>query len=130
MQVPEIAEKSSKNAFAKKYYKLPSGKILQIQGYEKFALDELVTIYQEYDIINGMTNVPEIWYNDEESKKHRHYVDFFIPSKHLCIEVKSTWTAEKKKDNIFLKQKAGKLLGYKYEIWVYDCKGVKVECHV
>ena len=130
MHVPEIADKCSKSAFTKKDYTLPSGKILQIQGYEHFALDECVTIYQEDDIINGMPNVPEIWYNDEDGKKHRHYVDLFIPSKLLCIEVKSTWTAEKKKDNIFLKQKAGKALGYQYEIWVYDGKGNKVECHV
>jgi hypothetical protein len=130
MQVPEIAEKNSKNSFMKKDYILPSGKIIQIQGYEHFALDEIVTIFQEDDIINGMSNVPKIWYNDEKGKKHRHYVDFFIPSKQLCIEVKSTWTAEKKKDNIFLKQNAGKLLGYHYEIWVYDSKGNKVECHI
>ena len=38
-------------------------------------------------------------------------------------------TREKKKDNIFLKQNAGKELGYQYEIWVYDGKGKKVECH-
>jgi len=129
MHISEIAEKCLKSGYTRKDYTLTSGKILQIQGYEHFALDEIVTIYQEDDIINGMSNVPEIWYNDEEGKKHRHYVDIFIPSKHLCIEVKSTWTAEKKKDNIFLKQNAGKLLGYHYEIWVYDNKGNKVECH-
>lgn len=56
--------------------------------------------------------------------------EIFIRSKQICIEVKSTWTAEKGKDNIFLKQNAGKGLGYKYEIWVYDGKGNKVECHV
>ena len=54
-------------------------------------------------------------------------MDIFIPSKNKCIEVKSTWTAEKKKDNIFLKQSAGKELGYNYEIWVYDSKGVRRE---
>ena len=129
MHVPEIAEKCSKSAFTKKEYTLPSGNILQIQGYEKFALDELIKLYNEDDIINGMLNVPTIWYYDESGQKHRHYVDFFIPSKQLCIEVKSTWTAEKKQDNIFLKQNAGKTLGYQYEIWIYDSKGNKVECH-
>ena len=129
MHVPEIADKCSKSAFTKKEYTLPSGNILQIQGYEHFALDELINLYHEDDIINGMLNVPEIWYCDENNKKHRHYVDFFIPSKQLCIEVKSTWTAEKKQDNIFLKQTAGKTLGYQYEIWIYDSKGNKVECH-
>ena len=41
--------------------------------------------------------------------------------------MKSTWTAEKKKDNIILKQLAAKELGYKYEIWIYNKKGGKVE---
>ena len=43
--------------------------------------------------------------------------------------MKSTWTAEKKKDNIFLKLNAGKELGYNYEIWVYNNKGEKVNCY-
>jgi hypothetical protein len=55
-------------------------------------------------------------------KKHRHYVDIFIKSLNKCIEVKSTWTSEKKNDNIFLKQKSAKEMGYAYEIWVYDGK--------
>ena len=50
-------------------------------------------------------------------------MDFFLPSKNKCIEVKSTWTTEKKKDCIFLKQDAAKKLGYNYEILVYDRKG-------
>jgi len=130
-QNPEIMEKCSKSAFKPKNYTLPSGKIIKIQGYENYALDELLLKDKvlEEDIINGCSSVPEIWYYDEEGKKHRHYVDVFIPSQNRMIEVKSTWTAEKKKDCIFLKQNAGKLLGYNYEIWVYDKKGKKVECY-
>ena len=45
------------------------------------------------------------------------------------IEVKSTWTAEKKKDCIFLKQNASKEQGYLYEIWVYNGKGEKINCY-
>ena len=79
----------------------------------------------ESDIITGCHNVPTIWYNDETGKKHRYYVDIFIPSQNRCIEVKSPWTEQINKDNIFLKQQAGKELGYNYEIWVYDGKGVR-----
>ena len=71
--------------------------------------------------------MPIIWYNDETGKKHRHYVDIYIPSQNRCIEIKSIWTAKKNKHNIFLKLNAAKELGYKYEIWVYDNKGIKVE---
>jgi len=130
-QNKEVMEKCSKNAYKRKEYKFPSGKIEMIQGFENYALDEILqnTELNESNVIVGSSNVPEIWYEDSDGKKHRHYVDIFIPSQNKMIEVKSTWTAEKKKDNIFLKQEAGKKNGYLYEIWVYNSKGEKVECH-
>lgn len=130
-QNPEIAEKTSKNILKRKLHIMPSGNQITCQGYEPFALDKLVKEENilENDIVTGCKNVPTIWYNDEEGKKHRHYVDIFIPSQNKCIEVKSTWTAKKKKDNIFLKQNAGKELGYLYEIWIYNNKGEIVERH-
>lgn len=110
----------------------PSNKIIEIQGYENFALDELIINEKidESDIITGIKNVPIIWYfDDKNNTKHRHYVDIFIPSQKRCIEVKSTWTAKKNEHNIFLKQKAAKELGYKYEIWVYNNKKEKINCY-
>ena len=129
MQRPEIMEKQIKNSYYLKEYSLPSGKIIKIQGYEHFALDELLkkdNILQE-DVITGSINVPTIWYNDSNNKKHRHFVDIFIPTQNKCIEVKSTWTFKTQKDIIFLKQHSAKQLGYLYEIWVYDNKGNKVD---
>lgn len=128
-QVPEIAEKASLNSYRKKTYIFPSGKEISCQGYEPLALDKLIkqdNILEE-DIVTGCKNVPTIWYNDTQNKKHRHYVDIFIPSQNRCVEVKSTWTAEKKKDNIFFKQEAAKQLGYNYEIWIYNAKKELVE---
>jgi hypothetical protein len=127
-QNAEVAEKMSKASYSRKDYILPSGKIIHVQGYEHYALDELVKVFNEEEIITGSGSVPEIWYDDDEGNKHRHFVDIFISSQNKCIEVKSSWTAEKKNDNIFKKQKAGKRLGYNYEIWIYNSKGVKVEC--
>ena len=130
-QNKEIMEKCSKNAYKLKDYTLPSGNVIKFQGYENYALDELLQDgVLEEDIINGCSNVPEIWYEDENNKKHRHYVDIFIQSQNRMIEIKSTWTAEKKKDNIFLKQEACKKAGYLYEIWVYNGKGEKVEYYI
>jgi hypothetical protein len=129
-QVPEILEKASKNSYRKKTYIFPSGKEISCQGYEPFALDKLVKEenVSEEDIVTGCKNVPTIWYDDEENKKHRHYVDIFIPNQNRCIEVKSTWTIRKEKqDNIYLKQEAAKQLGYNYEIWVYNAKKELVE---
>jgi hypothetical protein len=129
-QNPEIMEKQSKNAYKLKDYILPSGNTIKIQGYENYALDELLqnNIVEE-NIVMGCKNVPEIWYNDYNGSSHRYYVDIFIPTQNRCIEVKSTWTAEKKKDCIFLKQQAVTDAGYECEIWVYNGKGEKVECY-
>jgi hypothetical protein len=123
MQYPEFSEKASKNSYLIKEYVLPSGKIIKVQGYEPFALKDIINIEKinENDIITGCKNVPTVWYNDLQGNKHRHYVDIFIPSQNRCIEVKSNWTVQLK--NVFLKQTAAKELGYNYEIWVYDNKG-------
>jgi hypothetical protein len=115
-------ENSSKKAYNLKKFITPSGKEIMCQGYEPFALEYLlycINIEEEY-IITNRKEVPDIWYKDLDGKKHRHYVDIFIPTENLCIEVKSTWTFKKKQDNIFLKQNAAKELGYNYEIWIYD----------
>ena len=129
MQIPEHAENVSKACYLIKDYILPSGNIIKYQGYEHFALDELLKTISEEDILNSKIDVPDIWYNDLHGKKRKHYVDIFIPSQNRCIEVKSTWTIEKIKENIFLKQQAAKELGYNYEIWVYNAKGEKVNCY-
>ena len=131
IQNPDILEYCQSKSFKRKTYIMPSKNVITYQGYENFALDELLFEEQldETDIITGCKNVPEIWYYDENNKKHRHYVDIFIPSQNKCIEVKSIWTLEKKQDCIILKQEAGKDLGYNYEIWVYNAKGEKVECY-
>ncbi len=131
-QCSEIMDKIIKNSYKLKEYNLSSGKIIKCQGYEPLALDELLQkeLINEDDIVTGAKNVPKIWYTDEQNIKHRHYVDIFIPSQNRCIEVKSTWTINIKKDNIFLKQQAGKDLGYKYEIWVYNAKGERVETYL
>jgi hypothetical protein len=126
-QNQEIYEKQNKNSYYLKNYNLPSGKQIKIQGYENFALDNLLKILDENEIITGSKNVPEIWYNDINGKKRRHFVDIFIPSQNKCIEIKSTWTFKKQKDIIFLKKQAAKDLNYLYEIWIYDNKGNKVD---
>jgi hypothetical protein len=128
-QNPDVSEKSSKTAYSLKKYKFISGNEIDCQGYEPFALDELVKTIEEQDIITNRKEVPEIWYTDIYGTSRRHFVDIFIPSQNKCIEVKSTWTASKKEDNIFIKQDAAKQLGYTYEIWIYDKKGNKIKSY-
>lgn len=124
MKKPEYLDEMLKKTFKFKNYTLPSGKIIRIQGYEHFALDELIinNKINELDIITGITNVPLITYIHNNIERN-HHGDIFIPKENKIIEVKSTWTF--KKPDVLLKQQAGKELGYKYEIWVYDKKGNK-----
>ena len=98
-QNKEVAETMSKNAYNKKQYVLPCGKVIFIQGYENFMLDYLLKIetIDEDDIFTKRNDVPEIWYNDKVGKRRRHYVDFYIKSQNRCIEVKSTFTNQEKK---------------------------------
>ena len=121
-QNAEVMDKTSKNAYKVKEYVFPSGTTVKTQGYEFLALNYLLNTEHipEEDIVVGAKCVPKIWYTDLLQKRHRHYVDIFIPSQNRCIEIKSTWTAEKKEDSIFLKQNAGKEMGFAYEIWVYN----------
>jgi hypothetical protein len=121
-----VADTMLKNAYNKKQYKLPSGNTILYQGYENFALDELLFVekIKEKDIVTCRKDVPEIWYTDKNNKKRRHYVDFYITSQNRCIEVKSTWTNQEK-NNVLEKQKAAQALGFTYEIWIYDKNGDK-----
>jgi hypothetical protein len=123
MQNPEIAERSAHRAYCAKDYKMPSGTIIKVQGFEPYALNYLLETYAETDIVTGCKNVPIISYTTDDGKKHVHYVDIWIPSQNLMIEVKSTWTISKNFDKVLLKKQAALDAGYKYEIWVYDKKG-------
>lgn len=127
-QNAQVADTMLKSSYNKNPYKMPSGKIIEYQGYEHFAFDELLIQEKinEDDIITDRKCVPEIWYYDETNKKHRHYVDIYIKSQNRCIEVKSTWTNTQKKNNVLAKQKAAQDLGFKYEIWIYDNNGNKI----
>ena len=124
-QCQEIMEKTQKNARKYKEYNMPSGTIRKVQGYEPFALDEIVKIYQEDDIITDRKDIPRITYVINDKKRY-YFPDIFIKSINTIIEVKSTWTYKSKVDNIQEKESATKMAGYNYEIWVYDRKGNKI----
>ena len=122
-QNPDIFENVSKTSYKYKNYVFPNGITIKVQGYEPKALDELIHEgYNSSDIVTERSKVPTIWYNDERFKKHRYYVDIYIPKINKMIEVKSTWTYKKKKDNINLKANECIKHGYIYEIWIYDDK--------
>jgi hypothetical protein len=127
-QNAKISENMFNSAYCIKQYIFPSGKIINYQGYENFAFDELINIENilEEDILTNRIDVPEIWYTDKSNKLRRHFVDIYIKSQNRCIEVKSTWTNQEK-NNVLEKQLAAINLGYKYDIWIFDKNGNKLQ---
>jgi len=124
MQNQEFQEKIQKNAKKYKEYKFPSGIIRKVQGYEPYALDDLIKTYTEDQIKSDRKDVPRISYKVDEKQKY-YFPDIFIPHENKIIEVKSTWTYKSKEDNIKAKAEACKAQSYIYEIWIYNAKGVK-----
>ena len=111
------------NFFKFKEYIFPCGTKIFIQGYEPYALDELVSEgYGSLDILTCRSEVPDIWYFSGDNKKHRYFVDIYLPEINKMIEVKSVYTFNKYKENVLLKAKECINQGYNYEIWVYDNK--------
>lgn len=119
-----IQEKISKNSLKFKKYKMPSGNIRNVQGYEPFALDELVKIYNEEEIITDRKLIPRIEYEINNIKKY-YFPDIYIPKDNLIIEVKSPWTYYKDKDINMLKFQACIKNNYKFEFWIYNKKKEK-----
>ena len=97
---------------------------MRYQGHENFGLDELLfnQHIDEDDITTSRTEVPEIWYNNKQGKRCRHYVDIFIKSQNRCVEIKSVWT-HKLNNNVYEKQAAAIEQGYLYDVWIYTRDG-------
>ena len=117
MQVAKIIEKAIKKSKSYKKYIMPSGRIINLQGYEDLVVDYLLKIgIHEYDIIVEKDKIPEIWYTDIDEKSRRYYPDIFIKNKNILIEVKSKFLFDKDKDTILLKQAACNNFNFKLVI--------------
>ena len=124
-QCPKVQNKIMKSGLTKKEYIFPSGKRVLIQGYENLALDYLLTIYEETDIIVGdATLIPVIKYLDDQGNNRVYFPDIYIPKEKFLMEVKSTYTYEKDKIKNTLKKEACEKLGYKFEFYIGE-PGVK-----
>jgi hypothetical protein len=124
-QSPDVMERTQKNAKKYKPFKMPSGEIRKVQGYEPYALKDLLKTYTEHQIATDRKDVPNIEY-EVDGKKRRYFPDIYIAHEKKIVEVKSTWTYKCKTDNIQLKKRATEEAGYVYEIWCYDAKGVRI----
>lgn len=111
-----------------KDYKFPSGKICKLQGYEPQALNFLLTIYGEDDIVVGRNEMLRIALAGSFEYIHgnttrSYYPDIYIKSKNLFIEVKSTFTFDMHQNTVFLKQQAVKDKGYDHQILIFHPNG-------
>ena len=96
MKNEEFYENYFNNSYRKfkfKKYELPSGKIVNLLGYESQILDYLLTKFDENDIIIGYESYKIVKSNYLDNGKLKRYIpDFYIKSKNLVIEVKSDYT--------------------------------------
>lgn len=124
MKNAEIFEKVVKNSYKKKFYTLPSGKIIQYQGYENVALDNLLITLKEDDITNDVKLMPKIIYKFND-KQHRYYPDIYIASQKRIIEVKSNYTYNKQLDQNICKKLQAISDGYQFEFWICNKKAIE-----
>jgi hypothetical protein len=118
--INKIIEKLCKqNNYKYKKYIFPSGKIVNYQGYENLALDELIKIHCENDIENNRKNIPTIKYI-MRNVVYNYYPDIYIKSQNLIIEVKSDYTYKTQIIRNILKSFAVKKSGFNFEFWIYD----------
>lgn len=104
------------SATKKKEYTFPSGRIINIQGYEPDALDVLIYNYKynEYDIEHEPFGIEYTF----EGKSKMYYPDFYIRSKNLIIEVKSTYTFNKDMIKNIAKEDSCIEQGYNFEFLI------------
>ena len=124
LQNAEVAEKANKNAYKSKPFTFPCGNIIQVQGYEPFALELLVQQGKKFvDITTDRREVPDIRYKTEDNKKHRYFCDILLHNENKIIEVKSFWTFKQAEETtIPLKAQACIDAGFEFEIWIFDEK--------
>jgi hypothetical protein len=121
----EIQIKIQKESKKFKTFTFPSGIIRNVQGYEPYALRDLLKSYNEDEIVTDRKNVPRVLYI-KDNIPHYYFPDIFIPKDNKIIEVKSLWTYKNVPYNIDLKQEACKNIGFMYEIWCYNKNGDRI----
>jgi hypothetical protein len=126
---PIIFEKQQKSSFYRKDFFLPSGRKVQLQGFEPMCLEELLKSYEEEEILCStkeiFTLLGPIDYVDINGKTRRYFPDFYIPKENKIIEVKSSRTYSVHEMLNEAKRKECEVRGFLFEFWVYGSEGLK-----
>jgi hypothetical protein len=123
IQDATIFDKASSSTYKSKEYVLPSGKIINVQGYENYAIDKLLEKYNENNIITGKAEITDHigkikYYHN--LKNRIYYPDIYLKNKNLVIEVKSQYTYELDLQLNLAKRDAVILTGIGFEFWIFD----------
>ena len=113
-----------------KEYKLPSGKVVKVQGYENFALDILLKKYNEDEISITYADI-----KDEigtinyllESQSKIYLPDIYIKTDNKIIEVKSKYTYLIEESKNIVKKETCISMGIDFEFWIIDKKGKLID---
>jgi hypothetical protein len=107
--------------FKTKEYIFPSGRTVQVQGFEPKALDRLLALgVPEMNIVVGI-EVPTVIYTVDE-KSHTYYPDILVRGLGL-VEVKSEYTFNKMLGINTRKHRAAIAQGHHHELWIYSDDG-------
>lgn len=113
-----------------KEYKLPSGKVVKVQGYENFALDILLKKYNEDEISITYADIKEeigtINYLLESQSKI-YLPDIYIKTDNKIIEVKSKYTYLIEESKNIVKKETCISMGIDFEFWIIDKKGKLID---
>jgi predicted AAA+ superfamily ATPase len=114
-----IREKWMKSCKNYKFYSLPSGRQVKIQGFENLALDILLKRYSEDQIVLTKEHIPTFKYQ-RDGINHTYFPDVYIPHENLIIEVKSKYTFNLHKEVNILKMNSVKASGYLFKFMMFD----------
>lgn len=111
LKAMETKEKNGTLECKSGYKKYPFfDEFVSLQGYEPIVLDSLLNDFNfgKDQVKIGKSKIPIIKYG----KNKLYFPDFYLPNQNLLIEVKSSYTFEKHKENVFEKCNASIQSGY------------------
>lgn len=125
LESPVFFKKNQMSSYKRYDYSL-GNRIVQVQGYEPYALDYLIKDknISPNKIVVDIVNIPSIKY-ELNGKIKTYHPDIYIPSRNLLIEVKSWYTYKCSQKKNTAKKIAAKSAGYKFKFLIMNRDGTR-----